>query len=479
MRGPVAAEPRQTEPCPVQPIAVAEPACYCSWRTHLLGCDRKGRAEVPRSRDEADSRRWERTIRGRTSIRPGLGSQSGTAWSNGALCCLTNDAEIFARDIWGKRIELSRLAVPLTSLFGIPKIANLLGNQGLRLPDVRMMQDGEPISADLFTSTTQLGRSSTSGLVNVSNVVELMANGGTLILQGSRRYCAEIDAFCRQLDVELGQTTQSGFFLTPSESVGAPLHYDFFDAFICQVEGTKEWSISKVPSRIPAAAWRPRDRPPLTEKFASLTLEPGDCLYIPRGTYHQGRTGAEPSLHLTIRVVQPYTYRTVLELLLDDLVPSLDLDRALPIGYAARPDEVVEPLQRSLTIIAAEQVREALASALQMVSHSVAAEIIQPFEGDRRLRDALTAPLLSESTLLIPTGAAASLSESGALIVGSEARAVSPEIAISLVDVLRNPSFTPSWIVAEDRSEVLSACRWLSLVGAVKTVNDGEVARER
>lgn len=328
-------------------------------------------------------------LSGRTPLRPGLGTTLPV--DSPALHRLVGDVDDFARDKWSRATSVARKVHSFWELVDIPQVLGLVADTGMRLPDVRMMKRGEPIEAHLFTRSSQLGRTVTEGLVDADAVASLISGGGTLILQGLRRYCSPVDSFCRRLDVELGQITQAGAFLTPPHSVGAPNHYDYFDAFVCQVEGRKHWSHGAPPNRVPTSAWQ-HGAEPLDDTRHEVVLDPGDCLYLPRGTFHQARTKTGPSLHLTLRVVQPYTFRTLLESMLDALSED-DLDRALPIGHSdLAGEELLDMLQKVVPGVGSVAASKRLLDALEGTRNAVMAD----FESDNRraesgLRDLMLA----------------------------------------------------------------------------------------
>jgi|688.fasta_scaffold27262_7 lysine-specific demethylase/histidyl-hydroxylase NO66 len=280
------------------------------------------------------------------------------------LATLVGDVATFSESAWGREVHLATTKHRIMDLLGIDDVLNLVASGGMRLPDVRMMNDGEPIPAEHFSRSAQLGRNVTEGLIEPDLVAGLMSEGATLILQGMRRYWAPLDGLCRRLDQELGQTTQAGAFLTPAECVGAPNHYDYFDAFVCQTEGTKHWLYGCAPGVVPLQPWR-HGTPPADPGFTAVTLRPGDTLYLPRGTFHQAQAAEEVSLHVTIRVVQPFTFRTLLEAALEHLLgPSLE--QPLPVGHFTLPiDDVVETILSPILNLTTPELLDSLSMAVR------------------------------------------------------------------------------------------------------------------
>ncbi|KAA0191349.1 Lysine-specific demethylase NO66, partial [Fasciolopsis buskii] len=131
-------------------------------------------------------------------------------------------------------------------------------------------------------------------------------------------------------------------YLTPPGSQGFAPHYDDIEAFIMQLEGSKEWRIYA--PRSPSEKLPRESSPNFTEKdlgkpMMTVTLKPGDLLYLPRGFIHQGSTSDEThSLHLTISTYQKHTWGDFLSKLIPIALQSametdVEFREGLPIGF--------------------------------------------------------------------------------------------------------------------------------------------------
>jgi len=118
----------------------------------------------------------------------------------------------------------------------------------------------------------------------------------------------------------------SNAYLTPSESQGFAPHYDDIDAFILQVEGSKNWTVydtfdgseekddDNLESRFPkhprhSSGDFSRQNVSKLEVALKTTLSPGDMLYIPRGMVHEAKSTKDShSLHVTISMAQRMTW---------------------------------------------------------------------------------------------------------------------------------------------------------------------------
>jgi hypothetical protein len=102
------------------------------------------------------------------------------------------------------------------------------------------------------------------------------------------------------------------------------VHYDTHDVLVLQVLGEKRWRLwpgQPVPRPTRRTPWPGNIEP--EGEAESLTLRPGDTLYVPRGVLHDAATqdGEEPSLHVTVGLLDP-SFATVLRLAVDLLEAS-------------------------------------------------------------------------------------------------------------------------------------------------------------
>ncbi|MEL7370238.1 MAG: cupin domain-containing protein, partial [Myxococcota bacterium] len=105
---------------------------------------------------------------------------------------------------------------------------------------------------------------------------------------------------------ELGEEININVYVSPSKNTpGLAPHSDAYDIFVLQVSGLKHWTFSGIAGvdglREPLG---PReDRPGTYGTDGSLTMRPGDLLYIPMGMRHVAiADGHIPSVHLTIGI---------------------------------------------------------------------------------------------------------------------------------------------------------------------------------
>ncbi|MEV6553048.1 cupin domain-containing protein [Streptomyces sp. NPDC051597] len=199
-----------------------------------------------------------------------------------------------------RKPHVSRGLGKLDHVFSTEIAQTLLFDRGLRAPYIRLWRKGEDIGVR-DTAKTKGGadeRRVLSGLVDPQYAVSEIRAGATLVFQAMSTYCPEVASFCADLSDDVGCPVAANAFLTPPHAQGAPVHYDMASVFIRQLAGSKTWRLHEPPVTWPIRRSKPGDKPK-TPLAHEITLHPGDCLYLPRGYYHEGITGEEGSVHIT------------------------------------------------------------------------------------------------------------------------------------------------------------------------------------
>jgi hypothetical protein len=256
---------------------------------------------------------------------------------------LAVDPTRFAADFWGRQALLStaaELGGTFTDLLSAEAIDELVSERGLRTPFLRVAKNGDTLAEASFTAPGGVG-AGVADQVSDDKLVQLFADGATMVLQGLHRVWPPIIAFAQQLAAELGHPVQANAYVTPPQNQGFSDHYDVHDVFVLQIAGEKRWSIHPpvLDAPLRSQPWTGRRRaveqqaqqPPLIE----AVLRPGDCLYLPRGFLHAAVALGGVSTHLTIGV-HSWTRYALAEQLLDQALRSAGNDptvrQSLPLG---------------------------------------------------------------------------------------------------------------------------------------------------
>lgn len=323
---------------------------------------------------------------------------TGAAPQRAALARLlgTTGAEDFARDHWGRTLHLAtaqdRGGDDFSDLFSLAAVDELISERGLRTPFLRVAKDGSTLPDRAFTAGGGIG-AGIADQVSEDKLLQLFADGATIVLQGLHRTWAPIRDLSQDLAAELGHPVQVNAYVTPPQNQGFADHYDIHDVFVLQVHGEKRWALREPVHEAPLRDQPWADRRGEVEArageaaYLETTLRPGDCLYLPRGWIHSARALGGVTVHLTIGVHQ-WTRHHLAEALLDRARPALagsaDVRASLPLGV-----DLTDPASLARDV---ETAREALLEAVRALP---AEEVVRVLRGKERAsqRPASVAPL--------------------------------------------------------------------------------------
>jgi len=200
---------------------------------------------------------------------------------------------------------------------------------------------------------------SPQGCRSQEQALEGVRHGKSIRIDGIQRFSHPIIRLCRSLEQIISCPVNVNMYLTPGSGRKAlPRHYDNHDVFVLQIHGNKTWRLYNPPFLAPLEFlplqrhesvkamtkfrlchdMSGRDACTLTDEFI---MQSGDCLYLPRGFWHEAESApGEVSCHLTVGI-QPTTYLDVLNVALSQAAQSdLRLREPLPFGYAVDPTAV-------------------------------------------------------------------------------------------------------------------------------------------
>jgi bifunctional lysine-specific demethylase and histidyl-hydroxylase NO66 len=264
--------------------------------------------------------------------------------------CVACSPQTFADEHWGRAPLLSRaaeLGSDFNDLLSIAAVDALVSEHGLRTPFVRMAKDGAVQPAASFTRGGGAGATIADQAAD-DKVLGAIADGSTLVLQGLHRMWSPLVDFGARFAEELGHPVQINAYITPPQSQGFAPHYDVHDVFVLQVSGRKHWIVH------PPVVADPLDNQPfggfkaeIAERVAEpplidTVLEPGDALYLPRGTIHSAEALGDTSIHLTVGV-HPLTRYQLVRFLLDAVQDDPELRASLPMGADLADPDVLAP----------------------------------------------------------------------------------------------------------------------------------------
>ncbi|WP_255026525.1 cupin domain-containing protein [Rhodococcus sp. GA1] len=268
--------------------------------------------------------------------------------------------EKFASEIWGRAPLLTRRAGTFTDLFSVEAVDELISRRGLRTPFLRVAKDGTTLPDSSFTSPGGVG-ASISDQLDDTMLWRNLADGATLVLQALHRTWEPISQFGTALSDELGHPVQVNAYITPPRNQGFSHHYDVHDVFVVQIEGTKRWVIHEPVHPAPLRNQPWTDHRPAVARAATepacidTVLEPGDCLYLPRGWIHAAEARGEISIHLTVGI-HTWTRHALAEHLTRAALTALgddpEMRGALPVGIDDPDDEITAVREHLIAALA-------------------------------------------------------------------------------------------------------------------------------
>jgi lysine-specific demethylase/histidyl-hydroxylase NO66 len=283
--------------------------------------------------------------------------------------CVACSAEAFAEQNWGRAPLLSRaaeLGSDFEDLFNAAAVDELASERGVRTPFLRMAKEGTVQPASSYTRGGGAGAGITDQAAD-DKILGAISNGSTLVLQGLHRTWPPLVELGAQLAAELGHPVQINAYITPPQNQGFAPHFDVHDVFVLQISGRKQWTVHAPVIDHPLDS-QPFDgfKVAIAERVTEpalidTVLEPGDALYLPRGTVHSAVAQGETSIHLTIGV-PPLTRYQLARFVLDAVQDDPALRESLPMGVDLSDPDVLAPhLAATVTALraAVEQVSEA------------------------------------------------------------------------------------------------------------------------
>ena len=209
----------------------------------------------------------------------------------------------------------------------------------------KKMTYGTNVDVTSYKGGVRRTHNANDGFSNVSKTADYETvmkrfeeDGCSIRILHPQRWSDKLWALLSNLENFWQSPTGCNAYWTPANSQGFAPHWDAIDAFVLQIEGRKRWrlyptrDVSEKFPRFSSAEFSKEERKRLEEsKYVEIILEPGDLMYMPRGTIHEafcivndddeeGKGDDEASLHLTISVNQRNTFADILEHVFSDAV---------------------------------------------------------------------------------------------------------------------------------------------------------------
>jgi bifunctional lysine-specific demethylase and histidyl-hydroxylase NO66 len=220
--------------------------------------------------------------------------------------------------------------------------------RGLRAPSFRLVRDGATLSSAATCRRAGIGHRTIDDVIQPNRVLELHAAGASMVLQGLQFSEPHLGRTANNLALDLGHAVQVNAYLSPAAAKGLELHFDYHDVFVLQLDGAKRWRVWEPleRTRLPVRSGRREPMPTfgeLGEPTMDLTVQAGDCLYLPRGFPHAAETIDSASSHLTIGIIAP-TWQQAVRRAVDEAVAAGDLRESIAVDVRGLPGSGAEPI---------------------------------------------------------------------------------------------------------------------------------------
>ncbi|HEX8379611.1 MAG TPA: cupin domain-containing protein [Allosphingosinicella sp.] len=246
------------------------------------------------------------------------------------------DAAAIAQGMESRRlIHLPQACgVAPSALFSLEELERLVLRDGLDRKDFRVTVNGH------VPNLKSLGLVKDERLRPLV-LRQLARQGASIIVNDLHRHEAKFAALAADAERVLQDRIAIAAIASFSKLPALPAHYDPQDLVIIQVEGTKVWRFLGEPADCGVAV-HPRVAVP-KDVSATVTMEPGDVMFVPAGLHHQCEAEGV-SLHVGIII----KHETLLDFLNDLFRRHPSLNRPL------RPLPGRESVERQVAALKAD-----------------------------------------------------------------------------------------------------------------------------
>jgi len=223
------------------------------------------------------------------------------------------------------------------SLITALDLENIISESDARYPAIRLAKGGGYFPAELYTRNVKYGDETFLGVPDVKRISDEYRRGATVAFPALHQRWKPLGLLCEQLQSEFDHPAHANVYLTPGNAAGFTAHYDIHEVFVLQIAGRKRWSLYAPVIDLP---YRTQPFTPqaysVQAPIATLDLQAGDLLYLPRGVLHSTTTSDSFSAHVTIGITV-FTWVDLLREVTQHAVNDRELRKALPVGFASQP----------------------------------------------------------------------------------------------------------------------------------------------
>ncbi len=218
----------------------------------------------------------------------------------------------FFSEYWEKSpLHINRKTTnPYVHCISAEALQNILSTHPLQYPQVQLSKTGSSLPSNLYTDE--------NGVIAPARIADYYNDGATIILSHAQHLHPPLLDLCRRMQKLLFMPCQTNIYYSPAGKQGFNPHYDTHDVFILQVSGKKCFRFYSERTLFPTTHHQfNKEVHAVGRETETISLSPGDLLYIPRGIVHDAVADSNhPSLHITLGVY-PILNRDLLHELID------------------------------------------------------------------------------------------------------------------------------------------------------------------
>ena len=222
---------------------------------------------------------------------------------------LVGDEEDFFTNYFTRRplYRPGALTGDMREILSIADMDDIVHQEGLRSSLFRMLGQGTGVAGPSLTKRLYLRREGRSldDALDADKIYAHFRAGKTLIHAGLNHTRPNLRALCAVLTEKFAAPSEAVAFLTPAGKQAASAHSDPSDVYVIQLAGTKHWQVWPTPESRRMGEDREYVVSELPSPVLTVSLRPGDVLYLPYGTPHVAAAEEEVSLHLTMVTLAP------------------------------------------------------------------------------------------------------------------------------------------------------------------------------
>lgn len=211
--------------------------------------------------------------------------------------------ETFMAEHFGQRPVHIRGQSPRGRLLSMERLEQLLAvRPHWTEQNIKLILNSRPIAGEHFMDAG--GR---SPVADPAKVEMFMRMGASLVGDHVEAIDPAVRSATAMLSRQFAGTAGANVYCSFQGVRAFASHCDLHEVFAVQIEGEKVWQIYENRADAPVETIQGADAQGMIDRakgrvLMTVTMQPGDLLYIPRGFFHDALASSDASLHLTFGV---------------------------------------------------------------------------------------------------------------------------------------------------------------------------------